>query len=186
MVLQDRVAAAACLLTLATACGKGPGPSESTPPGPADGTTTAAVERSTAEEEAGGATPEPRPADEEELHVDGVRLRLQPAGCLLTAKLLDEELEHQFPAFPGPCHFAPDRQGQPWIVATEHGKAVVVESSATGEDGACDTALQVVVITERGPQLSREIQRVSACGPGPWDEMMYHVLASDRVALGAP
>lgn len=68
------------------------------------------------------------------------------------------------------------------MVATDHGKAELVESWVTREPDGCDTALQVVVITERRPVLSREIQRVSG-GPGPWDEMLVHVLASDRVAL---
>lgn len=123
-------------------------------------------------------------ADEEALYIDGVRLRLQPTGCTLTAAFLDQKLEHDFQQFPGACHFACDLQGQPWVVPTDHGKAVLVESSVPAEDGDCDTALQIVVITERGPQLSREVQHVSACGPGPWDELMYHVLASDRVELG--
>lgn len=60
-----------------------------------------------------------------------------------------------------------------------------LESWVPRETDGCDTALQVVVITERGPAISREIQRVSGCGPGPWDEMLVHVLASDRVPLGA-
>lgn len=125
---------------------------------------------------------EPPASDAEELYVDGVRMTLQPSTCTFTATFLDHELGHHF-EFPGACHFAPGPDGQPWIVPTDHGKAVLVEGS-TPVDGQCDTALQIVVVTERGPALSRQVQRVSGCGPGPWDEMMYHVLASDRVALG--
>jgi hypothetical protein len=172
----------------AAACGKGPRPMDSTPPSRGGG--TAEVEplhhslALTELEDGGGSPVEPPATDEEALYIDGVRLRLQPSGCTLTAAFLDEERKHAFQEFPGACHFACDLQGQPWVVPTDHGKAVLVESSAPAEEGDCDTALQIVVITERGPELSREVQHVSACGPGPWDELMYHVLASDRVDLG--
>lgn len=174
---------------LAIACGKG---AASVPPLAAGDRATGEVGTGSdglaeVEDDAGAAAavPEDPPAaDEEELYIDGVRLRLRPAQCQLTARFLDEERQHQFERFPGACHFAPDRDGQPWVVATEHGKAVLVQSSVARDTEGCDTALQIVVITERGPALSREIQRVSGCGPGPWDELMYHVLASDRVPLG--
>lgn len=182
-------AAAVCLLALVAACGKTA--ARVSPPDAgnrATGETEAGGgDRAEAEDDAGAiaAVPDDPPAaDDEELYVDGVRLRLRPAECLLTARFLDEERRHRFEGFPGACHFAPDRGGQPWVVATEHGKAVLVQSWVARDADGCDTALQIVVITERGPELSREIQRVSGCGPGPWDELMYHVLASDRVPLG--
>jgi hypothetical protein len=157
---------------------------DSTPPTSGGG--TAEVEPSGGTQADGATSPADPPAgDVEELYVDGVRLRLEPQACLLTATFLDEERRHRFQAFPGACHFAPDPHGQPWVVSTDHGKAVLVQSWTPAEAGSCDTALQIVVVTERGPELSRQIQRVSGCGPGPWDEMMYHVLASDRVAMGA-
>lgn len=175
------------LLGLVAACGKGPvGTTASTPPTDDDG--SAVVEPADDGPATSATVPTDPPAsdDVEELYVDGVRLRLQPGDCSLTATFLDQERRHRFQPFPGACHFAPDRDGQPWVVPTDNGKAVLVVSSVPTEAGdACETALQLVVITERGPELSREIQRVSGCGPGPWDEMMYHVLASDRVALGA-
>ncbi len=183
MVLQPHLAAATALLAL-VACGKGPGPTHSTPPDDDGGGTTAETGHHTPTGDDGSSS-EPRPADEEELRIDGVRLRLQPGSCQLSATFLDEALEHRFESFPGPCHFAASAEGPPWVVATDHGKAVLVQSSAKTEGNDCDTALQIVVITERGPQLSRQVQRISSCGPGPWDEMMYHVLASDRVAFGA-
>jgi hypothetical protein len=172
------------LLVLAGACGKGPSATTTTTP-TADGQQEVAEAAGRGRASPTGA-PANAPADEdvEELYIDGVRLRLQPNGCELTVSFLDQRHRHRFESFPGACHFAPDRHGQPWVVLTDHGNAVLVESSAPAE-GGCNTALQVVVVTERGPQLSREIQRVSGCGPGPWDEMMYHVLASDRVNLGA-
>lgn len=178
--------AGAGFLALLGACGKGPGSTATSTP------TVGAHEEQADPSSGSGSTPAaaptvgPNEAGVEELYVDGVRLRLQPAGCVLTAVFLDQEHRHRFEPFPASaCHFAPDQHGQPWVVPTEHGKAVLVESSVPAEGDDCETALQIVVVTERGPQLSREIQHVSGCGPGPWDEMMYHVLASDRVALGA-
>jgi hypothetical protein len=176
------------LLGLVAACGKGPaGTTASTPP-TSDDDGSAVVEPADDGASTTTATPADPPAgdDVEELHIDGVHLRLQTTGCALTATFLDEERRHRFEPFPGACHFALGRDGLPWVVPTDHGKAVLVGSSVpvqAGED--CETALQVVVITERGPELSRQVQRVSSCGPGPWDEMMYHVLASDRVGMSA-
>lgn len=189
MVLQSPLVVAwVGLLGLVAACGKGPaGTTASTPPTNDDGS-GAVVEPVDDGAATATAVPADPPAgdDVEELHIDGVRLRLQPADCSLTATFLDQERRHRFQPFPGACHFAPGRDGLPWVVPTDHGKAVLVGSSVPAQAGdGCETALQLVVITERGPALSREVQRVSGCGPGPWDEMMYHVLASDRVAMGA-
>ncbi len=178
----------------ATACTKGSGP-DTTPPGPSsstDGVATATADTTGTPDPTGtpddaGSNADGDPdsgatAAGESLLIDGVTLSLVPDGCQLTATYLDQRQTHTFD-FPGACQFSPDAQGQPWVVPTDNGKAVIVESWAPADRG-CDTALQVVVITDKGPQLSRDIQRVSQCGPGPWDEMMYHVLSSDRVALG--
>jgi len=120
----------------------------------------------------------------ETIDVDGVKLELVPDECQLSATFVDDEQSHHF-AFPGACHFSPDPEGQAWVVATDHGKALLVESWVPLAEGDCDTALQLVIITQKGPELSSQIQRVSGCGPGPWDEMMYHVLAAQRVPLGS-
>jgi hypothetical protein len=180
---------AAIALVLAAACGKPT--TGSTPPGSGSGSgsggDTAEVEPPDAEPRPTlvyGDEPSPPSVGIEELYIDGVRLLLRSSECLLVAVTVGEEQLHRFEKFPGECHFAKDRDGQSWVVATDHGKAVLVESSVPKDAGNCDTALQVVVITEKGPMLSREVQRVSGCGPGPWDEMMVHVLASDRVAFG--
>ncbi|MCB9716693.1 MAG: hypothetical protein H6712_22740 [Myxococcales bacterium] len=177
------------MLAASLACGKGTGPGSSPPP---DSTTTdggaladldadGGTETGAPEEEGSGA-----PADGEPLDIDGVHLSLSPAGCQLVATWLDQRREHHFD-FPGECHFAPDPQQRPaWVVPTDSGKAVIVMGSRPNEGGDCDTALQVLVVTEKGPALSSEIQRVASCSPGPWDEMMYHVMASRSVLLGAP
>jgi hypothetical protein len=44
----------------------------------------------------------------------------------------------------------------------------------------------VVVLTPEGVRLSKAEQRVAMCAPGDWDEMMFHVLASDPVEFGTP
>jgi hypothetical protein len=173
----------AVLLALGAGCGKPT--AGSTPPAAGGGAEleddTEPVDVAEPVDASAARPTEPVPVGEpvEELYIDGVRLRLLPRLCRLDASFLDQERRFDF-RFPGACHFGPDAGGRPWVVSTDHGKAVLVVGSSKLESGACDTALQVVVITERGPELSREIQRVSGCGPGPWDEMMVHVLASDR------
>jgi hypothetical protein len=191
MVLQPTLALArlgACLVL--AACSRGPAPSNTTPPSTDGSAVAVEPPRDRAQPAASGAAAAgdapacEDPGGGEELYIDGVTLRLQPSSCTLTAVFLDQTRQHRFEGFPGACHFARDGQDQPWVVATDHGNAVLVQASVPAEGGDCDTALQVVVVTERGPALSREIQRVTGCGPGPWDELMLHVLASDRVALG--
>ncbi|MCH9681506.1 MAG: hypothetical protein K0V04_08740 [Deltaproteobacteria bacterium] len=174
------------LLVALTACNaKGSG-QQTTPPGPSASTSSPTVPTQTPEapdDIADAGSDDAAKGDAVELLIDGVQLRLTPSNCQLTASYLDEQQGHTF-EFPGDCHFSPGPDGLPWIVPTDNGKSVVVESWVPADGDACDTALQVVVITERGPTLSRGIQRVSECGPGPWDEMMVHVLSSERVALG--
>jgi hypothetical protein len=124
----------------------------------------------------------------EQFEHEGVRLGLDPVACVLIAESKSQRLEHQF-EFPGECHFATQsgagKQDQPRAVATDAGLALIVESSKPAAQD-CDTALRVVVLTPAGPQLSRAVQRVAMCAPGGWDEMMFHVLASDPVAFGTP
>jgi len=122
--------------------------------------------------------------DIETLSFSGVDFKLVSSKCVLSATYLGAERTHHFD-FPGPCHWSPDRDGQPWIVTTDHGKAVLVESWTSTDGGNCDTALQVVVVSDKGPELSSQVQRVSRCGPGPWDEMMYHVMSGQRVGFTA-
>lgn len=182
MVLHGRLTAALLLLA-ATACTKGSaeGPTAPPEPSPRAQTELDGVEATPEAGDVADADAEPL----EQLDIDGVRLSLDPGGCDVVATFLEERREHHFD-FPGDCHFAPDPQDRPaWVVPTDHGKAVLVVGSAPADGGGCDTALQVLVITEQGPALSSEIQRVSGCGPGPWDEMLYHVMASQRVELGS-
>ncbi|MEM6993734.1 MAG: hypothetical protein AAF721_24685 [Myxococcota bacterium] len=126
----------------------------------------------------------PDPGPSEVAEVEDVRLTLT-ADCQLTAEQGGETFTHKF-RFPAECHFSKDAKAGLRIVATDHGKAVLVESSEPDGDKHCLTSLQVVVVAKEGPRLSKQIQHVAMCAPGVWDEMMFHVLASDRVTLGTP
>lgn len=126
---------------------------------------------------------EPALADET-VEIDGVTLGLVAADCGLTAEFGDQRLVHRF-EFPAACSFATDSPGAVRVVATEAGRAVMVESSKP-LDRDCDTATRVVVITPQGPRVSKAVQRVAMCAPFAWDEMMFHVLASEPVAFGTP
>ncbi|HLT38599.1 MAG TPA: hypothetical protein VK034_20065 [Enhygromyxa sp.] len=131
----------------------------------------------------GGPEPvEPAPPDQT-VELDGVRLGLVAADCLLTAELGEQRLVHRFDAAPGACAFASDEAGAVRIVATDQGPAVMVESSRPLERD-CETMTRVVVVTKQGPRVSRAAQRVAMCAPFAWDEMMFHVLASEPVEFG--
>jgi hypothetical protein len=133
-----------------------------------------------------GTTVEGRKASDapEQVSRDGVVLGLWPDECLLLAETAETRVEHHF-EFPGACRFAVGGDGQPRVVATDSGPAWMIESSKPiARD--CDTALRVVVLTSAGPRLSKAEQRVAMCAPGDWDEMMFHVLASEPVAFGTP
>lgn len=116
----------------------------------------------------------------EHLVLSGVALSLSPKTCRLQASVDSRANSHHFD-FPGECHFSPAKS--PWIVETKYGKAVLVAGSTSKDNGECDTALQLIVITEQGLELSEQIQRVSSCALGRWDEMMYHVMSSRRVLI---
>jgi hypothetical protein len=135
--------------------------------------------RETGVVEGGGAREAP-----EQLERDGMVLGLWPDECRLVAETASVRSEHRF-EFPGACRFAVDADGQPRVVATDTGPALIIESSKPlAQD--CDTALRVVVLTRAGPRLSKAEQRVAMCAPGEWDEMMFHVLASEPVEFGTP
>lgn len=120
----------------------------------------------------------------EQVERDGIVLGLWPDECLLLAESDNARLVHTF-EFPGACHFAVDARGQPRVVLTDPGPAWMIEGSKPlAQD--CDTALRVVVLTAAGVRLSKAEQRVAMCAPGDWDEMMFHVLASEPVAFGTP
>jgi hypothetical protein len=120
----------------------------------------------------------------EQIERDGVRLGLWPDECRLMAESADVRVEHLF-ELPGPCQFAVDDTGLPRIVVTESGSALMIErSKPLAQD--CETTLRVVVLTPAGPRLSKAEQRVAMCAPGDWDEMMFHVLASEPVPFGTP
>jgi hypothetical protein len=120
----------------------------------------------------------------EQVEHDGVVLGLWPDECLLLAETADARVSQQF-EFPGACHFAVEADGQPRVVMTDTGPAWLIESSKPiAQD--CETALRVVVLTPAGPRLSKAEQHVAMCAPGDWDEMMFHVLASEPVAFGTP
>lgn len=114
----------------------------------------------------------------------GATLGLWPADCLLIAESAGGRAEHHF-EFPGECHFVTTKDGGPLVVETDTGLALMVESSKALDEG-CDTALRVIVLSAEGPRLSRAVQRVQMCAPGGWDEMMFHVLASEPVVFGTP
>jgi hypothetical protein len=120
----------------------------------------------------------------EQVERDGVVLGLWPDECVLLAETAELRVEHHF-EFPGACRFAVDGEGQPRAVATDSGPAWMIESSKPiARD--CETALRVVVLTSAGPRLSKAEQHVAMCAPGDWDEMMFHVLASEPVPFGTP
>jgi hypothetical protein len=174
MVLSLRLTLGALLL--ACACERSSGPTTEPEPKLApvevEPRDTAAVETRTA-----GDAPE-------QVERDGVVLGLWPDECLLLAETADARVTQQL-EFPGACHFAVDAAGQPRVVMTDTGPAWMVESSKPiAQD--CDTALRVVVLTPAGPRLSKAEQHVAMCAPGDWDEMMFHVLASEPVAFGTP
>lgn len=164
---------------------------------PAGGSVTEPVDDGSANADSGVAPVEAEPIEvaepverrgaseaPEQFEAQGVVLGLLPEDCVLIAEAGEQRLEHRF-EFPAACHFATDDDGQPRAVSTEGGLALIVESSKPLEQD-CDTALRVVVLTPEGPRLSRAVQRVAMCAPGGWDEMMFHVLASDPVSFGTP
>jgi hypothetical protein len=176
MVLPLRLTLAVVLL--ARACGHDAG-EPTTAPDPK----VAPVE---AEPDNGGAEVEGRRARDapETIERDGVVLGLWPDECVLLAESGTARIEHRF-EFPGACRFAVDDHGKTRVVETDTGPALIVESSKPlAQD--CDTALRVVVLTREGPRLSKSEQRVAMCAPGDWDEMMFHVLASEPVEFGTP
>jgi hypothetical protein len=118
------------------------------------------------------------------VEIDGVRMDLYAADCVLRAVSGAQILVHRF-EFPTACAFAGDSSGAVRIVETETGKAVMVESSRPLERD-CETVTRVVVLTKAGPRLSKAAQRVAMCAPFEWDTMMFHVLASEPVAFGTP
>jgi hypothetical protein len=121
---------------------------------------------------------------DQSLEIDGVRLGLHAADCVLQAESGAQVLVHRF-EYPGACAFASDASGAVRVVETEQGKAVMVESSRPLERD-CETATRVVVITKQGPRVSKAAQRVAMCAPFQWDTMMFHVLASEPVEFGTP
>ena len=155
---------------------------ESEQPG---GTTVGPIE---AEPDDGPAAVEPASYDQS-VEIDGVRLGLSAADCVLTAESSSSEtgeqrLVHRFEV-PAACGFASDSTGAVRIVETDSGKAVMVESSRPLERD-CETVTRVVVLTKQGPRVSKAAQRVAMCLPFAWDEMMFHVLASEPVSFGTP
>lgn len=131
-----------------------------------------------------GPEPTEQAAPDQTIELDGVRLGLVANECLLTADFGEQRLTHRF-EFPAACSFVSDSSGAIRVVTTDSGKAVMVESSRPIERD-CDTATRVVVITREGPRVSNAVQRVAMCAPFEWDEMMFHVLASEPVAFGTP
>lgn len=125
---------------------------------------------------------EPMPPPDETIEVDGVRIGLAADACMLSADIGEQRFVHVF-EFPAKCSFVADSSGAIRIVETDSGKAVMVESSKPLERD-CDTATRVVVITPEGPRVSKAVQRMAMCAPFDWDEMMFHVLASEPVAFG--
>jgi hypothetical protein len=159
------------------ACSGGKSPQEPEQPG------DSAVAPVEAEPETG---PEPgeMSTPDQTVEIDGVRMDLYAADCVLRAVSGAEILVHRF-EFPAACAFASDSSGAVRIVETETGKAVMVESSRPLEQD-CETVTRVVVLTKQGPRVSRTAQRVAMCAPFEWDTMMFHVLASEPVAFGTP
>lgn len=90
---------------------------------------------------------------------------------------------------PSPCQFAKRKDGSIRIIESENGSVLLVESSRSvltpAPSGAavdCDTHLRGVIVTDKGVQLSRDIQKVSTCAPALWDEKMFHIFALQPVA----
>lgn len=179
MVLSLRLTLASLLV--ARACGQASEPSTQPETGGEPEPSVAPVE---SEPNDGGANVEGLEARDapEKIERDGVVLGLWPDQCLLLAESASARISHQF-EFPGACRFAVDADGRPRVVETDTGPAWMIESSKPiARD--CDTALRVVVLTRMGPRLSKAEQRVAMCAPGDWDEMMFHVLASEPVEFG--
>jgi hypothetical protein len=167
------------LMLVARACASGGEPTTEPEPEPK----VAPVEAEPAD---AGVPVEGRVAREapEQIERNGVVLGLWPDECILIAESTDTRVEHRF-EFLGACHFAVGSDGLARVVITDTGPAWIVESSKPlAQD--CDTALRVVVLTPAGVRLSKAEQRVAMCAPGDWDEMMFHVLASEPVMFGAP
>ena len=172
----------ACAPSSGSSADPGAGPNDAT----ADAGEVAPIE-SEPDASTTGPASDARAADDapEQFSRAGVTLGLWPDECLLVAETQTIRVEHRF-EFPDACHFVSESEGgPPQAVATEYGPALMVVGSKALDDG-CDTALRVVLLHAEGPRVSRGVQRVAACGPGAWDEMMYHVLASEPVEFGTP
>ena len=190
MVLPLRLSSALVLAALACApAGSTEPPDAQTDEGEAgEGSVVAPVEAEGASSE--GSDTDEAPSELEHFEHEGVSVDLSPGRCDLLVEAGGARLEHHF-AFPADCHLARTADGQVRAVVTDTGLALMIESSKALEQD-CDTALRVLVLTAEGPRLSRGMQRVAMCteaaggSPGQWDEMMFHVLASDPVPLGTP
>lgn len=86
---------------------------------------------------------------------------------------------------PGDCTFVKTRSGVQ-IEDTPSGKTALVVSSRPleGRPGDCDTRVRAVVITGERAAVSKDQQTLRMCGAeGPFDTLMFHVLASSGQPL---
>jgi hypothetical protein len=170
MVLQS-LTTLACALALVDCGGAAPMSAEPATPArrqaaPTSGTRAGAP--------AAGSSSEASP----ELVVGDVRLRIHPDTCTLTSIRATRERIHRLALAP-PCRFAEAPDGRTRVVRTAAGDVVLAERSVPLGGPDCETSLQAVVVGESDVRLSCEIQRVTACSPYEWDDLLYHTLALD-------
>lgn len=139
------------------------------------------------EESAAGSVISPQPQPQQLLVGDG---RLWLEGC--TVKYESEGKTSSIPLdLKTPCAVSVDADGKPAMTHTKWGISLLVVSSRKIEQqtdglspGDCDTRIQGVLIAGNTMLVSPQAESFAMCGSGPWDEKLYHILAS-RAHTGA-
>lgn len=107
------------------------------------------------------------------------------SGCLLEVTWDGGRRQSTALDLPGDCTFARTRSGVQ-IEDTPGGKAALIVSShpLEGRPGDCDTRVRAIVIAGERAAVSKDQQTMRTCGAqGPFDTLMFHVLASSTQAL---
>jgi hypothetical protein len=111
--------------------------------------------------------------------VDDVSLQLR--GCELLAHYSDGGRHALNVPRWEVCEFSRASDGSVQVIRTKRGPTLLVVSSQpdTSETGErdCDTRIRGIVVARSALLLSENEQRIAMCGVGPFDELMFHVLA---------
>jgi hypothetical protein len=80
---------------------------------------------------------------------------------------------------PPPCVFAVDQSGNIHRESTEWGWSLIAVNTKQSDDSPdCDTQLQGILVSNGKVISSPGVQRIAACGIGPWDQKLYVVFAA--------